>query len=93
VMFLGDKISNNYKPQIELEVDAAIYGELYCNQNVELKGQVYGSVYADAFIANQFGSIYQNHIYNGKINALELPSEYIGLSLEDSKKNIVKWLY
>lgn len=93
VMFLGDKTSNNYQSQIELEVDAAIYGELYCNQNVELKGQVYGSVYANAFIANQFGSIYQNHIYNGKINALELPSEYIGLSLEDSKKNIVKWLY
>lgn len=93
VLFLGEKKANNYHAQVKIENNASIYGELYCNQNTELKGQVTGSVYANAFIANQFGSIYQNHIYNGTINALELPSEYIGLPLVNSKKNIAKWLY
>lgn len=93
VLFTGVPQARNYVPQVHLETDAIIYGELYCNQNVELKGSVVGSVYADGFIANQFGSIYQNYLYNAKINALELPETYVGLPIEGTKNKIVKWLY
>ena len=75
VVYLGNDPPNNYKTQIELQETAILIGELYCNQNTELKGTVYGTVFAKNFIANQFGSIYQNHIYNGKINVHQLPKE------------------
>lgn len=93
VMYLGQNKPNNYKPQIEVSKKATIYGELYCNQNIELKGTIYGTVYTNNFIANEFGSVYQNHIYNATINIVELPEQYVGLSFANSKKEVIKWLY
>jgi hypothetical protein len=93
VLFLGKENQNNYKVQIELKEKATIYGELYCNQNTELKGTVYGTVYTNNFIANQSGSVYQNHIYNGTIIIDELPKEYVGMPFINSKKEVLKWLY
>ncbi len=93
VVYLGNDPPNNYKTQIELQETSVLIGELYCNQNTELKGTVYGTVFAKNFIANQFGSIYQNHIYNGKINVHKLPKKYVGLLFNNSKKEVLKWLY
>jgi hypothetical protein len=93
VMYLGEEELNNYKPQILLKEKALIYGELYNTQNTELLGLVYGSVFTNNFIANQSGSVYQNHIYNGKITVNKLPQEYIGLLFNDSNKDVMKWLY
>lgn len=93
VMYWGDQRLNNFNAQVQIEENAVIYGELYCNQNTELIGTVYGSVYTNNFVAKQFGSIYQNHIYNGKIIVNELFDEYVGLVFNDSKKEILKWLY
>lgn len=84
---------NNYNPQIEIKENATVIGEVYCSENLELKGRVYGSVFTNNFIAKQSGSVYQNHIYNGGIMVNNLPQEYIGLSFNDSKKGILKWLY
>lgn len=93
VLYLGQEKSNNYKTQVELKERAILVGELYCNQNTELKGTAYGTVYTNNFIANQFGSVYQNHIYNGTINVNKLPQEYVGLPFNNSKKEVLKWLY
>ncbi|WP_298535907.1 hypothetical protein [uncultured Algibacter sp.] len=83
----------NYQSQLFIEKDAKVYGEVYCNMNLELLGSVFGSVYASSFVAKQSGSVYQNHIYNGTIIVDELPQEYVGLSFKDSNKGIAKWLY
>lgn len=93
VVYLGNDPPNNYKTQIEFQETSVLIGELYCNQNTELKGTVFGTVFAKNFIANQFGSIYLNHIYNGKINVHKLPKEYVGLLFKNSKKEVLKWLY
>lgn len=93
VLFIGQDRPNNYSPQILLKENATVYGEIYNIQNTELQGTVYGSVFTNNFIANQSGSVYQNHIYNGTITVNELPQEYIGLLFEDSKKGVMKWLY
>lgn len=93
VAFLSDKTIRNYKPQIILEENTTVFGEVYCSQKIELKGTVKGSVFTKGFIANQFGSIYQNHIYNGKILNAGFPKEYCGLSVEGSIKKVAKWLY
>ncbi len=94
VVYQGQPKTNNYKPQMVLEYNAEVVGEIYCNQNLELKGNVYGSVFTSNFIANQFGSVYQNHIYNATINVNELPQEYVGLTFNNTKrKGVLKWLY
>ncbi|WP_407556478.1 hypothetical protein [Winogradskyella sp. 4-2091] len=93
IVYIDASTINNFKAQVELKDKATIIGEVYCNKNLELKGSVKGSVFANNFIAKQSGSVYQNHIYNGSIIASELPQEYIGLLFENSKKGIAKWLY
>jgi len=93
IAFITEDKTDNYKPQILLEENTVITGEVYCNQNVELKGTVKGSVYTKGFIANQFGAVYKNHIYNGKILSSELPQQYCGLSLKNTQQKVVKWLY
>jgi hypothetical protein len=93
VMFRGIEMPNNYKTQISMTEKSIVSGEVYCNQNLELLGTVYGTVYTNNFLANQAGSIYQNHIYNGTILANELPKEFSGLAFRDSKKKVLKWLY
>ncbi len=91
VMYLGS--TKNYKAQILIDEKATIIGEVYCNRNIELLGNVYGTVFTSGFVANQSGSVYQNHIYNGKIMVDNLADEYVGLSFKNSKKHVAKWLY
>lgn len=93
VTYLSESTKNNYKPQILLEENATIVGEVYCERNFELKGTVKGMVYTDSFIATQFGSVYINHIFNGRIIATEFPQQYCGLQLPKTQTNIAKWLY
>jgi hypothetical protein len=93
VAFLSNNVMSNYKPQIILEENSKVVGEVYCDKNFELKGDVYGSVYTNNFIAAQFGSVYQNHIYNGNIIEANLPTQYVGLPLENSIPKTSEWLY
>ncbi|MEO8934109.1 MAG: polymer-forming cytoskeletal protein [Xanthomarina sp.] len=93
VIYYGESIDNNYKAQLIIEEDAVVQGQVYCNLNLELKGTVQGSVFASHFIANRAGSIYQNHIYNGHILIDDLPKQYVGLTFDDSRKRVMKWLY
>ena len=92
VVYLSENEEENYKPQIVLEEQSTVLGEVYCNKNLELLGTVKGSVYTNGFIANQFGSVYKNHIYNGKIIAEDLPEQYCGLTFKDTKIKVTKWL-
>ena len=91
--FLSDNEKNNYKPQIIIDENTVIVGEVYCSQNIELKGTVKGSVFTKGFIANEYGSVYQNHIYNGNIISADFPKEFGGLNIENSTKSVSKWLY
>ncbi len=91
IAYLGH--TSNYNPQIIIDEGTIIEGEVYCNQNIELLGAVYGSIYTSGFVYNQSGSKYQNHIYGGTINANKLSLEYVGLPLNNTKKGIAKWLY
>jgi len=83
-----------YEPQLKLNNNTIVNGEVYCNQNVEHLGTVNGSLYAKRFISKQAGSVYINHIYNGRIDAKGLSADYVGLNFEKpSGKKIMKWGY
>lgn len=91
--FLTENKESSYKTQLIIEEGTEVVGEVYCQQNLELKGTVKGSVYTKGFISNQFGAVYANHIYNGQIISSKLPQQYVGLNFKDSKQKVAKWLY
>jgi cytoskeletal protein CcmA (bactofilin family) len=93
ILVLGKTQPNNYDAQIKINPNAIVEGTIYCQQNLELRGSVYGSVYTDNFIIKEGGSVYQNHLYNAIIDNTDLTSEFVGLYLERNKKGVAKWLY
>jgi cytoskeletal protein CcmA (bactofilin family) len=93
ICYFQTKEITDFKTQIVLEKDARIKGQVYCNGNFELKGSVSGSVYTKQFIANQSGSIFVNHIYNGIIENQNIPNIFGGIILDKESKTIMKWLY
>lgn len=95
VMALDASKEQQYAPQIKIDLDAKVVGEVYCTKNLELKGMVTGNVTTDAFIALEDGSVYQNHLYNGIINSTILDKSYVGLLLasREQNKKVMKWLY
>ncbi|MDG5490652.1 hypothetical protein [Psychroserpens sp. SPM9] len=93
LLCLGKTTADNYQAQLEIESDVIIEGEVYCEQNLELRGTVYGSVYTNNFIVREDGTTYQNHLFNAEINIDKMSEEYVGLSLDKSPKQVMKWLY
>ncbi len=87
------KNSMSFNSQIIISKGSTVTGEVYCNQNLELLGSVFGSVYTNNFITKQFGSVYVNHIFNGIINSSKLPKQYCGISFNNSNLNVAKWVY
>ena len=94
VVYLKKKqeVQNRIQTHIKVATGAQIIGEIYCQGNIEFLGTVKGSLYTHQFIANQSGSVYLNHLYNGKVLLNPIP-DYAGLPFKDSKKDVAKWLY
>jgi hypothetical protein len=92
VLYYAKETLRNYLPQLIIEEKAIVTGEVYCIKNIELKGSVFGTVYANSFIAKQFGGVYVNHIYNGIINAKKLPRQFSGLQIEKESNTVAKWV-
>ncbi|MEQ5791610.1 hypothetical protein J4E06_11145 [Muricauda sp. NFXS6] len=90
-----DKNESKGRPHfLSVDTGAIIHGEVYCEQYLELKGQVFGSVSTNAFVSFENGNTYLNHLFNGQISAEMLPNEYVGLANKNTTANgIVKWLY
>ncbi|GIQ61396.1 hypothetical protein Flavo103_45310 [Flavobacterium collinsii] len=93
VCYFQTKEIPDFKTQVVLEKEGKIRGQVYCNGNFELRGSVAGCVYTKQFIANQAGSIFMNHIYNGTIENESIPAVYGGIPLEQEPKSVLKWLY
>ena len=91
VAFLGAEKNQNYKPQLWLDENTLVLGEVYCEKNLSCLGEVHGSVYTRAFVVQKNGSIYQNHLLDAVINSENLPDEFAGLQLKGRSKRIVKW--
>lgn len=93
VCYFQTKELADFQTQIVLEKEVRIKGQVYCYGNLELKGMVSGSVYTKQFVANQAGSIFVNHIYNGMIENENIPTIFGGILFENEPKTVMKWLY
>jgi len=90
--YLSNSDSANYAAQIRTATDTEIFGEVYCEGNFELRGQVYGAVYTHNFMVNHKGTIYINHLFNALINSEKLSKNYAGLEFNTPIKSVAKWL-
>lgn len=91
------KNSNNYKEhsKIIISEDATIYGQVYCNDMVQLEGKIYGILYCKNFILTTASSVYENHLLNAEIDFSKLNKNFVGINLLNNtkKKDNIKWLY
>jgi hypothetical protein len=93
-------LQNNYrysKSQAMLKVaeKATIAGLVYCNDYLELQGNIHGSLYCRRFLLKTPSSVYENHLLNATIDPYALSPHYVGIPLMETNrpKKIVKWLY
>lgn len=92
ILYSTKKNKSNHKINVHIPVETKIFGEVYCEGNLQLEGTVCGSVTTESFIYKDFSSTHINMLYNGKINNLDLPQEYAGFVYGDTYK-VAKWLY
>lgn len=79
---------------ISLGNKCTITGEVYCSEEVELKGSVYGSLTCSVLYLRTNSAVYQNHLVDAVINRSEFPAEYaFGLLARNSfhKKKPIEW--
>lgn len=94
ILYLDKKEANGNLSFIRIDEGAVVHGEIYCEQSLEVKGSVHGTVTTGSFVSFENGYIYLNHLFNGKIDAHMLPDEYCGLSYDNKTVNgVVKWIY
>ena len=87
-------IANDDTGFIKISKNSTIYGQVYCNGNIEHSGNVYGSVYCNMF-SYIFGQMrYYNHLLNANIDYSKLPYNFSGVNInnENPKKSLIKWV-
>lgn len=94
LLYHDKKEEERHKAHVHIHQEATVLGQVYCTQNTELKGEVWGSLVTGGFMAMENGNRYQNHLYQGKIYPNKLPNSFGGLSLLNSnQKQLAKWMY
>ena len=68
----------NQKAEIIVEPMSEIHGQLYSNGSIELKGNVYGTVFTDEFVLYKPSAKYINHLLDIEINSGKLSKEFVG---------------
>lgn len=93
IIYLDLSKDSKSKNDIRIVEDVLIEGTVYCEGYTELSGIVVGSVLSSYFVANQEGSIYINHIYNGQVLTNKSNPEICGILYEHGINKIASWLY
>ena len=70
-----------------------IYGEVYSNGFVDVKGTIIGSLMCNKILLKTPSSVYENHLLNVVIDRSKLSPYFVGINLvkESAIKKVVKW--
>lgn len=93
ICYLGAQGETDYKVNVFIDKSASVKGEIYCDGNLELRGNVAGTVYAYQFLTNESGTVFVNHLYDTEIISTQLPESFGGILMNGESKSIMKWLY
>lgn len=92
VVYLSDDKKGNYNSQVRIEKDVLVKGEIYCDKNLTLEGDVQGMVTTNNFILPTPSGTYLNHLLDVEINANKLNEQYAGLLIGGQSNQVMKWL-
>ncbi|MFI5204276.1 MAG: hypothetical protein ACHQF2_07245 [Flavobacteriales bacterium] len=94
IICYDEKYMFNKERLISIDRNVNITGEVYINGLLDLKGNVFGSVYCHRFMMKTPSSVYENHLLNSEINSLKLPKYFTGVNLlaTENKRAIVRWI-
>jgi hypothetical protein len=86
--------SSGLKSYLKIASTAKVVGQVYVPGNIELLGEVTGSVYCKSFFLLTSRARYENHLLNCKVDRLSLSTNYVGLDLFNSNpyRSIIRWL-
>ena len=93
ILYLDNFEQEGHGNDVLLAENSYVEGNIYCEGYTELKGTVQGRVYTKYFVANHGGSLYVNHIYNGRVLTGNVKPEMAGLVLTGTGKKVAAWLY
>jgi hypothetical protein len=86
VVLFGNRLENISKNSIEIDQNGLLSGDIYCTGKLDLKSNVYGSVYTNRFYLKTSVSTYDNTISDIEINAVKRPKYFIAVPLFKTKK-------
>lgn len=64
-------------PSIEIKENTTIIGQIYTNEKIHIKGNVFGNITCAGFRTQAAASIYDNHLFNVTIDQNQRPNNYI----------------
>lgn len=74
-------INDINKVKIAIAEKALVYGHIYCDGYVDVKGSIYGHVTCGNFRLQTPSSTYDNHLLNATIDYTKLSSKFVGSAL------------
>ena len=86
VVLFGNPIHKINANSIEIAKEGTILGDIYCTGKLDVKSDVWGSVYTNRFFMKTLTSSYDNIISNIEINCKKRPEYFISIPLFEPKK-------
>lgn len=93
ILYLGASKQDGHTNDVLFAENSFVEGNVYCEGYTELKGTVQGSIYTRYFAANHRGSLYINHIYDGRVLTRDVKPQIGGLLMAEPEKKVAAWLY
>lgn len=82
----------SYVPQIQIDANTQIIGQIYNTHTTLLRGQLYGSLYTNMMVAKEGGGVFINHLFDGAIDRTKLPPSFGGLIFQSSPLTVASWV-
>ncbi len=87
VIMNGQSFQERQNNHITVGKETVVYGDVYCNGIMELKGTIIGTLFAHKIQSQTQSSKYADLILNGTINAHKLPKNFVRLPLVINPNN------
>lgn len=86
---------NNISPLIRIEQGTVVKGQIYSPGRIQLKGDVWGTLYTDLFFLSTPNVYYENYVYNSIIDGEKLPSNFacIPFIFDYKEMQFIDWLF
>ncbi|MHC1705775.1 MAG: hypothetical protein AB9846_17875 [Tenuifilaceae bacterium] len=86
---------NKFPPIIKTEHGSIVKGQVYSSGKIQLKGNIWGTLFVDQFFLNTPNAYYENYVFNSVIDGEKLPNSFACLPFvfDYNEMQFIDWLY